>query len=190
MNLSKFRRKAFAVALHLSLATAAISTSAQQSRPLSRDDLIAAAREIMTTTRYCALITFDRAGRAQARTMDAFAPDENMSVWMATNPKSRKVAEIRRRPRVTLYYFDRQSEAYVTVHGTARLVNDANEKARHWKNEWQAFYPNRDKDYLLIEVRPERLEVVNVTKGIIGDSRTWNPPSVTFRWERGRPRPQ
>ncbi|MGZ8844789.1 MAG: pyridoxamine 5'-phosphate oxidase family protein [Pyrinomonadaceae bacterium] len=190
MNILKFRRKAFAVALHLSLAAAAISASAQQSRPLSRDELIAAAREIMTTTRYCALITFDRAGRAQARTMDAFPPEENMSVWMATNPKSRKVAEIRRRPRVTLYYFDRQSEAYVTVHGTARLVSDANEKARHWKDEWQAFYPNRDKDYLLIEVRPVKLEVVNTKKGILGDPRTWLPPTVTFTWKRGRPRPQ
>lgn len=179
-----------AVVLGFFLAAAAISTSAQQTRPLSRDELIAAAREIMTTTRYCALITTDRAGHAQARTMDAFAPDENMSVWLATNPKSRKVGEIRRQPRVTLYYFDRESQAYVTIHGSARLVNDAKEKARHWKDEWQAFYPNRDKDYLLIEVRPERLEVVNVAKGIIGDSRTWNPPAVTFPSERGRPRPQ
>ncbi len=169
-----------AVALCFSLAAAAISTSAQQTRPLSRDELIAAAREIMTTTRYCALITFDASGRAQARTMDAFPPEENMSVWMATNPKSRKVAEIRRHPRVTLYYFDRESQAYVTIHGSARLVSDPNEKARHWKDEWQAFYPNRDKDYLLIEVRPLKLEVVNTKKGILGDPQRWLPPTVTF----------
>src|SRR6266513_371482 len=50
------------------------SVSAQQ-RQWSKDELIAEAREIMTTTRYCALITIDKSGRAQARTMDAFAPD-------------------------------------------------------------------------------------------------------------------
>ena len=38
---------------------------------------------------------------------------------------SRKVAEIHRNPRVTLYYFDRENEAYVTIKGVARLVNEA-----------------------------------------------------------------
>jgi len=45
-----------------------------QQPTFSREALISAAREIMTTTRYCALITTGRSGRAQARTMDAFAP--------------------------------------------------------------------------------------------------------------------
>lgn len=104
-----------------------------------------------------------------------------MIVWFGTNANSRKVAELRRHPRVTLYYFDRDSQAYVTIDGRARLVNDASEKARHWKEEWKTFYPNRDKNYLLIEVRPERLEVVNTKKGLVGDPRTWLPPSVNFQ---------
>jgi general stress protein 26 len=152
----------------------------QQSRALDRNELIAAAREIMTTTRYCALITSDARGRTNARTMDAFAPDENMIVWFGTNPLSRKVAEIRRNPRVTLYYFDRENQAYVTLHGIARLVNDPQEKLLHWKDDWKAFYPDRNKDYLLIEVRPSKLEVINTKTGIVGTSRAWDPPSVTF----------
>jgi general stress protein 26 len=166
------------------IAAAVISVSAQQPQPLSRDQLIAEAREIMTATRYCALITIDGSGRAQARTMDPFAPDDRMIVWFGTNPRSRKVAEIRRRSRVTLYYFDRENQAYVTVHGIARLVNDANEKARHFKDDWKAYYPDRDKDYLLIEVRPVTLEVVNTTKGIVGDPKTWRPPTVNFGLQR------
>ena len=154
------------------------SVCAQQ-KTLSRDQLIAAAREIMTTTRYCALITTAR-GRTNARTMDAFAPDENMVVWFGTNPASRKVAEIRRNPRVTLYYFDRESQAYVTLHGVARVVNDPQQKLRHWKDDWKDFYPDRKTGYVLIRVQPLRLEVVNTKTGIVGDSRTWNPPSVTF----------
>ena len=134
----------------------------------------------MKITRYCALITTDGRGRANARTMDAFAPDENMTVWFGTNPSSRKVADIRRNLRVTLYYFDRENQAYVTIQGRARLVNDAKEKARHWKDEWKPFYPDRDQGYLLIEVRPVRLEVVNTKTGIVGKSRTWRPPTVTF----------
>src|SRR5215813_5855527 len=154
------------------------AVTAQQQ--FSRDQLIAEAREIMTATRYCALITIDRSGRAQARTMDAFAPDDQMVVWFGTNPLSRKVTEIRRHAQVTLYYFDREKQAYVTIHGIARLVNDANEKTRHWKEEWKSFYPDRDKNYMLIEVRPLTLEVVNTKKGIVGDPKTWRPPTVRF----------
>jgi general stress protein 26 len=123
----------------------------------------------------------DSSGRPQARTLDPFPPDDNMLIWLGTNARSRKVAEIRRSSRVTLYYFDRESQAYVTVHGTARLVNDAKEKAKRWKDEWKDFYPDRAKDYLLIVVTPEKLEVVNVKKGILGDPRTWKPRSVSFQ---------
>ena len=158
----------------------ALASSGQSQEP-SREKLIATAREIMVTARYCALITLDSSGRPQARTLDPFAPDENMVVWLGTNPRSRKVAAIRRNPRVTLYYFDRESQAYVAITGIARLINDSKAKLKWWKDEWQAFYPNRTKDYLLIRVEPEKLEVVNVKKGIVGDPHTWKPPSVTFR---------
>src|ERR1044071_5118880 len=131
MNLKK-SIAAFAVSLWC-FSHFALPINAQSPQAFSRDQLIEAAREIMTTTRYCALITTDRRGRANARTMDAFAPDENMIVWFGTNPLSRKVAEIRRNPRVTLYYFDRESQAYVSFHGIARVVTDPEEKRLHWK---------------------------------------------------------
>jgi general stress protein 26 len=126
--------------------------------PFCQEQLIANAREIMSAARYCALITLDAAGRPQARTLDPFPPDENLVVWLGTNPRSRKVAAIRRNHRVTLYYFDRENQAYVSISGLARLVNDPKEKAKHWKDEWKDFYPDRAKDYLLIAVTPEKLE--------------------------------
>ena len=135
----------------------------------------------MITARYCALITIDANGRAQVRTMDPFPPDENLVVWLGTNPKSRKVREIRKNARVALYYFDSASQGYVSISGIARIVDDPKEKARHWKEEWKGFYLDRDKGYVLIAVTPEKLEVVIEKKGIIGDPKTWTPPSVTFR---------
>jgi general stress protein 26 len=151
---------------------------------LDRESLIATAREIMKTARYCALITLDSAGRPDARTMDPFPPDEQMIVWLGTNSKSRKVAEIRRNHRVTLYYFDRDAQAYVTISGLARIVSDPKEKAKHWKDEWKNFYPDRERGYLLIAVTPEKLEVISEKKGIIGNSVTWTPPAITFRNRR------
>jgi general stress protein 26 len=112
--------------------------------------------------------------------MDPFPPEGDMTVWFGTNRRSRKVAEIRRHPTVTLYYFNRDDQAYVSLTGRARLVNNPTEKARRWKDEWEAFYPNRERDYLLIEITPERLEVVSIKKNVVGDERTWQPPMVTF----------
>ena len=182
MNSTQATLKGFARAcLLLCLGALPPSISAQvKSAPrLDRQSLIATAREIMKTSRYCALITLDSNGRPRARTMDPFLPEENMVVWLATNPRSRKVAEIRRHQRVTLYYFVQEDQAYVTISGHARIVDDASEKARHWKDEWKDFYP--DRHYLLIAVMPEKLEVVSVKQGIVGDSITWTPPAVTFR---------
>jgi len=180
MKSLNIKRQHLLIALLLCSASLTPSVFGQQPQRRSKDELIVAAREIMTTTRYCALITTDRRGRANARTMDAFSPDENMIVWFGTNPLSRKVSEIRRNPQVTLYYFDRENQAYVSIQGFARLVNAPKEKARHWKDDWKAFYPDRDKSYLLIEVRPVRLEVVNTKTGVVGTSRDWAPPSVNF----------
>jgi general stress protein 26 len=96
------------------------------------------------------------------------------------------VREIRRHSRVTLYYFVREDQAYVTLTGTARLVNDPQEKANRFKDDWKAFYPDRARDYVLIEVTPERLEIVSVKKGIVGDSRTWQTPTVIFKAPKPR----
>lgn len=149
-------------------------------KPSTNDQLIAMAREIMASARYAALITSESNGRVYVRTVDPFPPEENMSIWFSTNPLTRKVGQIRRNPRVTLYYVDRDSQSYVAISGRARLVNDPQEKAKRWKDEWKAFYPDRGKSYLLIEVTPEKMELANVTKGVLGDPQTWKPPSVTF----------
>ena len=183
MKSMQIKLKVYAGVLLFSMAALSPGAFAQQPT-FSRDALISAAREIMTTTRYCALITTGRNGRSHARTMDAFAPETDMTVWLATNPRSRKVTEIRRNPTVTLYYFDRESAAYVTIYGIARLVNDKAEKAKRWKDDWKTFYPDRGRDYLLIEITPEKLEVVSVKKGIVGDDRRWRTPTVNFQTSR------
>ncbi|MFQ5448112.1 MAG: pyridoxamine 5'-phosphate oxidase family protein [Saprospiraceae bacterium] len=142
--------------------------------------LINAAKEIMTSARYCALITLDDEGRPRVRVMDPFIPENDLTVWFGTNPKSRKVGQIANDPRGTLYYLDKDASGYVMIHGTAEIVNDPKEKEAHWKDEWKAFYPDYPEGYLLVKVTPEWMEVVSYTRNITGDSITWEPPTVYF----------
>jgi general stress protein 26 len=147
----------------------------------SRNQLLTTAREIIASARYAALITKGTNGRISARTMDPFTPEADMVIWFGTNPRSRKVREIQRNPQVTIYYVDPVAQAYVSIQGTARLINDPQEKERYWKDEWKTFYPDRDQNYLLIAVKPQRLEVISVKAGLTGDPITWEPHSVTFK---------
>ena len=139
-----------------------------------------AAREIMTSASNCALISLDQEGRPRVREMDPFPPEKDFTVWFGTNPESRKVNQIKNDPRVTLYYLDNDGSGYVMIHGKAQLDDDVKEKEKRWKVDWEAFYPNYPKDYLLIKVTPEWMEVVSYAYGIVGDPVTWEPPIVKF----------
>jgi len=162
---------------------AAATCAAQPGRPAAthRDSVIAAAREIMGMQKYCALITVDSLGRPHARTMNPFPPEEDMTVWIATNSRSRKVAEIRRNPVVCLYYADHnQAAGCVAITGRAVLVDDQAEKMKRKREYWTQAFP--DWKYLvLIKVVPETMDVLNYRRGLLNDPETWKTPSIDFR---------
>ena len=151
--------------------------------PFDRAAVVKVAAGIMERARFCTLVTVGEDGHPQARVIDAFPPDGQMVVWMATNPLTRKVAQIRKDPRVTLSYFDPKSMGYVTLLGRAALVTDRAEKATHWKDDWTKLYKvkNRGDDYMLIRVTPIRLEVSAESEGIANDPKTWRPVIIEFK---------
>ena len=159
-----------------------VSAQGVATPPPDRAAVIKAATGIMQRARYCTLVTLGEGGHPQARIMDAFPPEGEMVVWMATNASSRKVDQIRKDPRVTLSYFDSTTMSYVTLLGRAALVADPAEKAKRWKDSWTKLYrdANRGDDYLLIKVTPTRLEVSAEGEGIKHDPKTWRATVVDF----------
>ncbi|MEX0942332.1 MAG: pyridoxamine 5'-phosphate oxidase family protein [Pseudomonadales bacterium] len=163
----------------LTLAGVASTSLASDQPEADRTNLLELARGTMAAARYCALITVDEKGQPRARTVEPFAPDKNFSIWIATRPNTRKVAQIAENPKVTLYYFDAQQRNYVTVMGTARLVVDEDTKiAMRRPVDSDRLYPDFPDDYLLIEVTPTWLEAI--VPGYRGDAETWRPASVHF----------
>lgn len=161
---------------------------AQESRPASVQDeegrpgrVLSIARDLMSASRFCTLVTLDAHGEPQARIMDPLPPDGGFSVYVATNPLSRKVREIRRHPRVTLLYFDSPRPGYVTLIGRAVEVKTADKKGHH-KPEWEPFFPaEKPEAYVLFRIVPLRLEVVSARDGLPGDPATWRPEIVEFK---------
>lgn len=171
----------FAFFLILVLISSPVHPQVNPAEDDANDKLILAAREIISSAGTCALITLDDEGRPRARAMDPFPPEEDFTIWFGTNSESRKVGQIKNDPRVTLYYLDGDASGYVMVHGRAELINGKTEKEKYWKKEWEAFYPNNRENYLLVKVSPMWMEVSSFSRGINGDSLTWEPPTVRFK---------
>jgi general stress protein 26 len=168
------------VSLLVLVAPALVSAQDKDKKPAAPDraTLVAAAREIMAAQTYCALITIDESGRPQVRTMNPFPPDADMVVWMATNTRSRKVQQIRRDPRVTLYYSNHgMAIGYVALSGRAELSEDMAEILKRKRAYWDQAFPGL-KNLTLLKVVPERLEVVNYKAGLNNDPETFRAPSI------------
>jgi general stress protein 26 len=166
----------------LRLACAPAALSAQE---LDRQEVLTAAREVIATARLATLVTLDSTGHPQARIMDPLPPDQDFVVYMASNPLTRKVAQIERDARTTLYYFDPAGPSFVTLVGFAEIVTDPLEREHHWKEDWAPHYDNdpTEKNFRLIRFRPARLEMMSVEHGMMADPGTWRPVTVEFEVE-------
>lgn len=170
--------RGLAAALAIALLAASPAGAQEPAAPPSREKVEAVARQIMSAARYCSLVTIGDRGAPQARIVDPLEPDASLAIHIATNPASRKVAEIARDPRVTLLYFDPARLAYVTVIGTAAEVKGS-EKSERYKKEWEGFFSRARPDtYTLYRIVPSRIEVVSARDGLKGDAATWRPEII------------
>jgi general stress protein 26 len=186
-------RRALLLSLLPVLALAVSHVAGAQEKPSSPADerarLVAAAREIMAAQTYCALVTIDETGRPQVRTMNPFPPEDDMTVWFATNTRSRKVREMRRDPRVALYYSDHaKAIGYVQIAGHAVLIDDRQEILKRKRAYWDQAFPGLQ-NLVLVKVVPERLDVLNYKAGVQADSETWRTPSIELGPGSAAPRP-
>jgi len=139
-----------------------------------------AAREIVEASKYCTLISMGEDGYPNARVMDAFKPDRNWVIWMGTNPESRKVKEILKNKRISVFYESSGGDGYVILKGNGLIVDDEKSKARYFKEEWEEFYPQGKDKFVLIKFIPGVMEVVSYKRGLLGKENTWEAPSVTL----------
>jgi general stress protein 26 len=139
--------------------------------------VLQAVRATMTAAGYCFLVTLDASGHPQARLMDPFEPEGDLTVWMATNATTRKVGQLRKDARATLAYYDVDGIGYVTLMGVVQLVGDLEERSRRWKPDWRMFYPEgpTSQDFLLLEFVPSRIEIMSISRGVAADATGFRP---------------
>ena len=96
--------KGLVLAVTMLLLVAGGPAAAQSAAPAAPDRarILSAAREVMKKARYASLVTLAAGGQPQARIIDPADPESDLTVWIATNPATRKVGELRELPRHAL----------------------------------------------------------------------------------------
>ena len=92
-------------------------------------------------------------------------------LWIGTSPVSRKVAAVRAHRDVAYAIEDRSRFAYLSLHGTASLVDEPSILEREWQPSLEAFFPAGPLGggFTLIRIEPERLEIMSFADGVHPD---------------------
>ena len=161
------------------LITTSVSNLFSQSA-VNRDSLLVAARDIISQTAYCGLVTIDSNGQPQVRTMNPFPVEDDLVIWFATSRGSRKVGELKASPKVAVYFADHiTAKGYVNISGNAEVIDDKELLVKMKREYWEGI-PNWKDIFVLIKIVPERLEVINYKHGLNNDPKTFKAPSVDF----------
>ncbi len=140
-----------------------------------------AAKAIISRAYFGTLITLNEKGEAKARLMEPFAPEEHFVIYLATNPKSRKVKEIKRNHQATLHYIDEPRTGYVSFYGKIYIVENDSIKKVHWKKGWEQFYQNKTDAYMLLKFIPDYMELISIRDSLTGNPENWQPARVNLR---------
>jgi general stress protein 26 len=133
---------------------------------------------ILKESKTCILTSISDDGAPSSRVMDPYIPHNDFIIYLVTNPKSRKVLEINKDPRVVLT-FQNNNNGYVTIKGRVSIIKNPNEKDKFWKDEWTPYYDSKE-NALLFKVKPISLEIVDSNNGINGNLETWSPQKIIF----------
>jgi general stress protein 26 len=96
--------------------------------------------------------------RAGILTGGPAALDSPFESWLGTNTSSQKVQQIRKDPRVCLYYADTDAFEGLTLQGTVEEIQDRGIKQAIWMDGWEMYYPGGldGGDFTVLRFKPER----------------------------------
>jgi len=149
-------------------------------KAVSRDTIILAAREIISETSYCGLVTVDSTGQPQTRTMNPFPLKDDLTIWFATSRSSRKVRELRNNPKVSVYFANHNvAKGYVNITGNAEVIDDKALLSSMKRDYWNGI-PGWQDIFVLIRIVPKNIEVINYKHGLNNDPVTFKAPVAEF----------
>ncbi|MBW4472460.1 MAG: pyridoxamine 5'-phosphate oxidase family protein [Stenomitos rutilans HA7619-LM2] len=116
------------------------------------------------------LTTLDESGGLHSRPMSCNGEiDDDGTLWFFTSSQSPKVDEIDRRQQVNVSFADPHKQQYVSLSGTAQLVQDRQQIQQRWQPKLQAWFPNglEEPNIALLKVTVEKAEYWDAPSGFV-----------------------
>ncbi len=103
-------------------------------------------RELTTGHKVVGFITIGEDGKPNCRAMMTQEAEPDMDLWFAARLDSEKVDELRKNPKVGLYYYNTQDWSYATIGGVVEVIKDTARFKKYWKEDWRRWFPNGPDD--------------------------------------------
>lgn len=126
-----------------------------------RNEQIKKLRELVKDIEIGMLTTIDEDGTLHSRPMSTNGQVEpDGTLWFFTYASSHKVTEVEQHQQVNVSFSAPSKQRYVSMSGTAQLVQDRNKIQELWKPELKAWFPNEldEPDIALLKVNVAKAE--------------------------------
>ena len=115
------------------------------------DDQLSTVRSIMKDVRTCMFVTSAEGGHLHAAPMTTQEAEFDGDAWFIAKADSETVRNLTARPHVNVSYSG--STSWVSVAGTAALVDDAAKKKELWNTFTEAWFPDGQDDPSVVVVK-------------------------------------
>ena len=133
-----------------------------------RNEQIKKLRELVKDIEIGMLTTIDEDGTLHSRPMSTNGQVESDgTLWFFTYASSHKVTEVEQHQQVNVSFSAPSKQRYVSMSGTAQLVQDRNKIQELWKPELKAWFPNEldEPDIALLKVNVVKAEYWDAPSG-------------------------
>jgi general stress protein 26 len=124
--------------------------------------------EMIKDIRVAMMVTED-GGALRGRPMWTAGDGFDGELWFFTRRSAHKVDETKSHPRVNLAYADPGEQHYVSISGSAQLVEDKAKLAELWREPMRTWFPDGldDADLALLRVKVHEAEYWDSPSGVV-----------------------
>lgn len=136
---------------------------------MDQQESIAKLAELMKDVKFAMLTTHDKDGRLRSRPMAMQQVDFDGDLWFLTGKGTEKAAEIRADQEVNLSFAKPDDHKYVSISGTASLIDDLAKAKELWSPAFRVWFPKGvdDPDLTLLKVTVEKAEYWDSPNGLL-----------------------
>jgi len=134
---------------------------------MTREQMVAKVAELIKDINVAMMTTEAEDGLLHSRPMATQKTEFDGTLWFFTGLSTGKISEIGWNPEVNLSYSDGGANKYVSVSGTAEIVDDRAKKEELWSDIYKAWFPQGldDPDLCLMKVEVTFAEYWDVPSG-------------------------